>query len=102
MKRVYSANTLMEAQLAADVLTQLGIPNHIFNANSAGAVGELPFTQILPEVWVDDEAQIALARVALAELDQRSTTAEKTCPTCGELNPSNFLTCWKCGQALAD
>lgn len=102
MKRVYSANTLLEAQLAADVLAQLGIPSHIFNANAAGAVGELPFTQVLPEVWIDDETQIGLARTALAELDRCSSGAEKPCPTCGELNPGNFLSCWKCGQALAE
>lgn len=102
MKRVYSANTLLEAQLAADTLRQLGIPNHIFNANAAGAVGELPFTQILPEVWVDDEKQEVAARTVLAELRQGPSTAEKTCPACGELNPGNFLSCWKCGQALVE
>ena len=48
MKRVYFANTLMDAQLVADILRQLGIANHIFNANSAGALGELPFAHALP------------------------------------------------------
>jgi len=101
MKRVHSANTLMEAQLAADTLRQLGIPSHFFNANAVGAVGELPFTQVLPEVWIEDERQEAAARKALADLGNGAVAAEKTCPGCGEVNPGNFLSCWRCGQALA-
>jgi hypothetical protein len=101
MKRVYFANTLMEAQLAADTLSQLGIPNHIFNANAAGAVGELPFTQILPEVWIEDEDQESSALSALAAIDAKPDPAEKICPGCGESSPGNFLSCWKCGRALA-
>ena len=101
MKRVYFANTLMDAQLVADILRQLGIANHIFNANSAGALGELPFAHALPEVWIEDERQEKSALNALAEIASRPESAEKTCPACGESNPGNFLSCWKCGQALA-
>jgi len=100
MKRVYSANTLMDAQLAADTLSQIGIPNHIFNVNAAGAVGELPFAHVLPEVWIEDESQEIRARTALSELANNPETSEKTCSRCGETNPGNFLSCWKCSQAL--
>lgn len=100
MKRVYFANTLMDAQLVADILRQLGIPNHIFNANSAGALGELPFAHALPEVWIEDERQEKSALSALAEIESKPQAAEKICPACGESSPGNFLSCWKCGQAL--
>ena len=62
MKRVHIAPTLLDAQLAADALASLGIATHIFNANAAGALGEVPFMQAQPEVWVDDDAQAARAR----------------------------------------
>lgn len=102
MKRVHIAPTLLDAQLAADALASLGIATHIFNANAAGALGEVPFMQAQPEVWVDDDAQAARAREALAGLHAAPAQGDKTCPRCGEVNPGNFLSCWQCGGALPD
>ncbi|MDO9468345.1 MAG: DUF2007 domain-containing protein [Thiobacillus sp.] len=102
MKRVHIAPTLLDAQLAADALTSLGIVTHIFNANVAGALGEVPFMQAQPEIWVDDDAQATRAREALAGLHNAPLRDEKTCPHCGETNPGNFMSCWQCGRALPD
>jgi hypothetical protein len=102
MKRVHIAPTLLDAQLAADALSSLGIATHILNANAAGALGEVPFIQAQPEVWIDDDTQEARAREALTGLLQAVPRAEKFCPHCGELNPGNFLSCWQCGGALPD
>ena len=100
MKRVYQASTLLEAQLIADTLSSLGILNHILNAHAVGAMGELPYSQILPEVWVEDPAREAQAREMVAALDE-PLEPDKICPYCDELNPGNFLSCWQCGAALS-
>lgn len=100
MKRVHIAPTLLDAQLAADTLSSLGIAAHIFNANAAGALGEVPFMQAQPEVWVEDDAQATRARDALAGLHDAAPRDDTTCPHCGEHNPGNFLSCWRCGGAL--
>ncbi|MHB0973709.1 MAG: putative signal transducing protein [Thiobacillus sp.] len=102
MKRVHIAPSLLDAQLAADALSSVGIVTHILNANAAGALGEVPFLQAQPEVWVDDDTQEARAREALAGLRNAPPSGEKTCPHCGESNPGNFLSCWQCGGALPD
>lgn len=102
MKRVLIAPTLLDAQLAVDALSSLGIVTHIFNANAAGALGEVPFMQAQPEVWVDDDAQDAHAREALAGLRNAPLRNEKICAHCGESSPGNFLSCWQCGRALPD
>ncbi|MGB9130846.1 MAG: DUF2007 domain-containing protein [Thiobacillus sp.] len=102
MKRVLIAPTLLDAQLAVDVLSSLGIVCHIFNANAAGALGEVPFMQAQPEVWVDDEAQETRARDVLTGLRNAPLRDEKSCPHCGEANPGNFMSCWQCGGALPD
>ncbi len=102
MKRVHIAPTLLDAQLAADTLSSLGILVHIFNANAAGALGEVPFMQAQPEVWVDDDAQESCAREALAGLHEARPRDEKICPHCNESNPDNFLSCWHCSRALPD
>lgn len=102
MKRVFIAPSLLDAQLAVDALSSLGIVTHIFNVNAAGALGEVPFMQVHPEVWVDDDVQEARAREVLAGLRDALPRDEKTCAHCGELNPGNFLSCWQCGRALPD
>lgn len=102
MKRVHIAPTLLDAQLAADALSSLGIVTHILNANAAGALGEVPFMQAQPEVWVDDDRQAARAREVLAGLRNAPLRDEKICPQCGETNPGNFMSCWQCGGALPD
>ena len=102
MKRVHIAPTLLDAQLAADALSSLGIVTHIFNANVAGALGEVPFMQAQPEIWVDDDAQATRAREALAGLRDAPLRGEKACPACGETNPGNFMSCWQCGSTLPD
>jgi len=102
MKRVHIAPTLLDAQLAADALSSLGIVTHIFNANVAGALGEVPFMQAQPEIWVDDDAEATRAREALAGLRDAPLRDEKPCPACGETNPGNFMSCWQCGRALPD
>ena len=102
MKRVHIAATLLDAQLAADALSSLGIRTHIFNANAAGALGEVPFMQAQPEIWIDDDAQELRARKVLADILGAAPGEDKTCPHCGERNPGNFLSCWQCKGALPD
>ncbi|MHB1352712.1 MAG: putative signal transducing protein [Thiobacillus sp.] len=102
MKCVHRAPTLLEAQLAADALSSLGIATHILNANAAGALGELPFLHAQPEVWVDDDSQASWAREVLAALHAAAPRTERICPRCAERNPGNFLSCWQCGTPLAE
>ncbi len=102
MQRVHTAPTLIDAQLAADLLASLGIPNRIFNVNAAGALGEVPFINAQPEIWVEDDAQAMRAREILVSLDAQPPTGDKTCPHCGETNPAHFLSCWHCNGALPD
>lgn len=100
MKRVYQAGTLLEAQLVADTLNSMGIVNHLFNAHAVGAMGELPYSEILPEVWIEDSAREGQAREMVIAM-HAAPTPDKSCPYCDELNPGNFLSCWHCGSALA-
>lgn len=100
MKRVLVAPTLLDAQLAVDALSGLGITTHVLNANASGALGEVPFMQAQPEVWVDDDADEEKAREALTGLRNALPLAETICGRCGESNPGNFLSCWQCGSAL--
>lgn len=100
MKRIYQAGTLLEAQLIADTLSGVGIVSHLFNTHAVGAMGELPYSEILPEVWIEDQAREGQAREMVSAM-HATPTPDKSCPNCDELNPGNFLSCWHCGSALA-
>jgi ribosomal protein L40E len=89
MKRVCSANTL------------LGIHNHILNTHAVGAMGELPYSQTRPQIWIADPVMEERAREVVAELVAPMNFRDKICPHCGEANPGNFLSCWQCASALA-
>ena len=95
MRRVYVAETLVDAQLVMDLLAHNGIKAKLFNENGQGALGELPVTY--PEVWAceDRDGEKALLLInefsALPEQD-----GAQTCTRCGESSPASFDICWFC------
>ncbi len=98
MKRVYSANSLVDATLVADWLAGNGVPCEIFHQNSMGALGELPVTS--PEVWVRRDPDTSLARSIIEHEIFPATGLDTDCRQCGENNPAGFDICWQCQQIL--
>lgn len=101
MKKLYSANNLMEAQIVLDLLEHAYIPAQIFNQHAQGVAGEIPFTHAYPEVWVNrDEDYERGKRIVQTYEKTPATTGIIHCPACSEENPANFQLCWKCGSGL--
>ncbi len=99
VKRVYSASDLFDARLLADALDEVRIRTHMFNANAIGAMGDLPFGETWPEVWIADDRDLARAQaVVAAHASRPAARGSVRCAGCGEENPSNFDCCWSCGQ----
>jgi len=84
-----------------DLLGHSGIQARLFNVNSCGGVGEIPFTQVYPEVWLvrDGDLERGLKVVSRYE-SSPIETGVVTCSECGEENPRNFQLCWNCGAGL--
>ncbi len=104
MIRVYIAENLADAHLVCNRIRESGIPAHVFNEFSNGAVGELPFTHTWPEVWVENDQDEGSALEIVKECQPvEFVDAESACPECGQLNPVNFEICWSCSaQLVAD
>jgi hypothetical protein len=101
MKRVYSASDLVDARLLADSLDDARIRTHLLNANAIGAMGDLPFGDTWPEVWIADERDLARAETIVAAHAARpAARGSVRCAGCGEDNPSNFDCCWNCGTDM--
>jgi len=69
-----------------------GIACLLRNEELFAALGEIPFLECLPELWVVDDEVYPRARVLLD--GWLSTDAE----SCGEHLEGQFGACWKCGR----
>lgn len=101
MKRVYTAESLIDGQLVVDLLTVADVPCLLFNQNAVGGFGDLPVTY--PEVWVKRDFDVEKAAREIARFENSPPPpTNKTCATCGENNPATFDICWQCNAALAE
>ena len=103
MKRVYSGSSLADVAHLQNLLEHEGIRSFIKNVNLGGALGDLPFLDCQPELWVlvDSHALRAEAviRAALAPAHDPSGSALPwRCPRCAEQNEAQFAVCWSCGE----
>ncbi len=101
MKRIYQAGNLQEAYLLVGLLAREGIETRVFNESAQGALGEIPFPQAYPEIWVLDDERADRAGEIIDAYEQQQPTGETVaCPHCRERNPANFDLCWSCGRSL--
>lgn len=97
MRRVYTAENAIEAQLLRDRLAHEGIAATVHGLMLVGGVGQLP-ADARPTVWIEDDALYDRARAIIAHFERRENGAEAwTCSVCGEPNGPAFETCWHCG-----
>ena len=103
MPRLCSAANLQDAYLLLHALEHAGVAARVLNEHAHGALGELPFTQAYPEIWIDDETLLARGQAIVRAYRQSPDAGEpRRCPACGEENPASFELCWRCSQALRD
>ena len=99
MKRVFSTELLAEVSHLRNLLEHNGIACVIRNEQLSGALGEVPFLECMPELWVVDDRFLAEAERILAEHRAPAPMAEDwVCRHCEERNEGLFAACWNCGS----
>lgn len=99
MKRIYTGDTLAEVGHLKNLLEQSGIPCFIKNEQLSGALGEVPFLECLPELWVVDDADRVAAETRVREFRQVDVSGTPwRCAFCNEDNEAQFAACWNCGR----
>lgn len=99
MKLVYSAESLIDAQLVVDILHHAGIASLLLNQNAMGGFGDLPMTY--PEVWIKRDRDENKARREIIRFENRPLPAtNRACTVCTETNPATFEICWRCYTPL--
>lgn len=101
MKKLYTFSVADQAQagLLKDLLEQEGVACLIRNEQLFSALGEIPFLECAPELWVvDNEVWPRAKNLLNGWLKKDNTSAEWQCPSCGEHLEGQFGSCWKCGK----
>ena len=82
-----------------DLLEQEGIACLLKNDRLSSAVGEIPFTDCFPELWVIDDEVYPRAHLLLngwLTPDCNAGQDPWICSECGESCAPHFTVCWNC------
>lgn len=92
---------VLQAQHYANVLRAAGIRCTVRNTALAGAIGDIPFIECAPQVWIDNTLDEPRARELLGSLRQPVEGTAWQC-ACGETIEPQFGQCWRCGALRPD
>lgn len=83
------------------VLDDEGIRTFIKNANASSLMGEVPYTEVWPEIWVLNDHDAERAGVLINELERSRVehVAPWLCPECETYVEDGFSECWNCGHS---
>jgi hypothetical protein len=99
--KAYTAADLQQAHLLLGLLQAAGIEARILNANAQGGLGEIPFINAYPEIWLEDAGDLSRARAVFENFECPSPSAPpRRCVRCGEENPAAFEICWNCMEPI--
>ena len=97
MRKIHTAESLIEIAHLRNVLMASGIACQIRNDRLMGALGEIPFVDCWPELWLEHERDALTAKGLIdSELRPASPSADWTCTACGETIEGQFSDCWHC------
>ena len=104
MKKVYEDLDLSMVGHFKSLLESEGIRCEIRNEGGVSLAGEVPFTQVYPELWVLSNADLAPGKKIIDDYKNAEVNApprpDWLCPKCGETNEGNFSECWNCSSPV--
>jgi hypothetical protein len=98
VRKLHSAESIIEISHLANLLAAAGIACQIRNDQLVGAVGEIPFVECWPEIWLLDARDARRAEELIHNELNRPASPQLPwqCPDCGETIEGQFAACWRC------
>lgn len=86
------------ANMFRRILAVEGIATFIRNERLGTAMGEIPFVECFPELWVHEDGDVERAQEILAayKSEDIEDTPAWRCPACGEQVDGALGACWCC------
>ena len=79
------------------VLESHGIRTFIKNQFGSSVMGEVPFVEVVPQLYVLEEKDVERALQLIEQESPKDEGGEPwTCPQCGAEVDGNFSRCWNC------
>lgn len=100
MKLLRRCEHALQAQHLANALRAAGIACEVRNTTLAGAIGEVPWLECAPQLWIANALDEPRALQLLQELHAPLAAPPWRC-ACGETIEAQFGACWKCGASRA-
>ena len=102
MRKVYTAESVIEVAHLRNVLESAGIRCFVRNEGLAGVMGEIPYVECWPELWVVRNGDALRARGLIDEARQSvpAPGPDWRCERCGELVEGQFDSCWRCADRV--
>ena len=80
------------------LLESHGIRTFIKNQYGSSVMGEVPFVEVVPQLFILEERDLRLAKeLLLLDLPVEAPEENWICPECGVAVEGTFHKCWKCG-----
>lgn len=97
MKLLRRCDHMLQAAHFANALRAAGIPCDVRNTTLSGAIGDIPWLECAPQVWIHDPLDEARALAVLEELTLPNDAPAWQCAQCREMIEPQFAACWNCG-----
>lgn len=78
------------------VLESNDIATFMKNQFGTSGAGELPFVEVIPQLWVLNEADADRARALIEDMSAPESGVSWVCESCKEPQEAAFTHCWKC------
>ncbi len=101
MKKLTSSESIITINHYKNLLESEGIPSSIKNEHLGSIIGEMPFVEVWPQLWVINDLDFDRAKQLIdSAIADESPQASWQCRQCGEENEGQFSACWNCGTDL--
>lgn len=100
MIKVYENFDFSRVGQMQSLLESHGISTFIRNQYGSSVMGEVPFVEVVPQLFVLRDGDAGRARDILEnESPPLEVVADWTCPDCGAEVEGQFGSCWNCGAS---
>ena len=98
MIKVFESFNFSQVGQAQSLLEAQGIETFVRNEFASSVMGEIPFIEVCPQLFILDAQEETRARELLKSFETIPLASDWLCPHCGQEVDGPFGQCWQCGQ----
>jgi len=96
--KVYESFNISQVGQAASLLNSEGIETFVRNEFASSVMGEVPFVEVCPQLFILDASEEERALELLQPFAPEVPAPDWKCKKCGVEVDGPFGQCWNCGQ----